>query len=240
MHWLCLSEPNWVCRCVVSKYQTKCKASWTTQTAAPWLTVSLGTQRGVDEHIVNVHCYYLLCKVTNLGINCIGNRLGWWVRMLFGWLLSLAGAATCIIFVVTKVLSWQAHVCITKHVFCHDKSIFVVTDIFFATTNTSFVVTKVCLSWQKFCYDKVFVAITKKFLSQHVFVATNVCHDKSFVATKTRLSWQTYFFATKDVFCCNKTFIATQMILVAAPTNERLLALGWKGVGVGGGFICFI
>ena len=151
MHWLCLSEPNWVCRCVVSKYQTKCKASWTTQTAAPWLTISLGTQQGVDEHIVNVHCYYLLCKVTNLGINCVGNRLGWWVCRLFGWLLSFAGAATCIIFVVTKVLSWQAHVCITKHVFCHDKSIFVVTDIFLSQQTH-------LLSWQKYaCRDKSFV-----------------------------------------------------------------------------------
>ena len=46
--------------------------------------------------------------------------------------VSLVGAAASIIFVATKVLSRQTHVCcnknmfvVTKHIFCHDKSMFV-------------------------------------------------------------------------------------------------------------------
>ena len=37
------------------------------------------------------------------------------------------------------------------------------------------------------------------------------------------------FVATKDVFCCDKTFVATKNILVAAPANDS------KGAGEGGG-----
>ena len=50
--------------------------------------------------------------------------------------VSLAGAATSIIFVVTKVLMRQTHVCsdkpmfvMTKHVCCYDKSMLVVTKL---------------------------------------------------------------------------------------------------------------
>ena len=53
--------------------------------------------------------------------------------------------------------------------------------------STSFVVTKVCLSWQNFCHNK------------HVFVVTNICHDKTFVTTK--------------IFCRNKHNFVTVKVL---------------------------
>ena len=82
-------------------------------------------------------------------------------------ILSLAGAATSIIFIVTKVLLWQ---------------------------NMSFVATKVCLQQQKFCHDKQFChdkvflsfVATNNFVTTKIFLSwqTCVCHDKTFVATK--------------------------------------------------------
>ena len=73
----------------------------------------------------------------------------------------------------------------------------------------SFVMTKVCLSWQNFCRDK------------HMFVMTNICRNKS----KLCLSRQTFCHgkhtsvATEDMFCQDKTFVATKLIFVAVPTN---------------------
>ena len=63
--------------------------------------------------------------------------------------------------------------------------------------NTSFVATKVCLFRQNYVVVKIF------------------CRDKhNFFATKV-LSRQAYF-------CCNNTtFVATKMILVAVPANDR-------------------
>ena len=79
------------------------------------------------------------------------------------WLLgSLVEAATSIISVVTKVLSWQAYFChnkhvfvMTKHVFCHDKSMLVVPKIICCDKH-NFVATSIFLLWQKTC--PVFVA----------------------------------------------------------------------------------
>ena len=61
-----------------------------------------------------------------------------------------------------------------------------------AATSTIFVATSACLSRQK-----------------HTFVATYFCRDKRRV-----LSRQTSV-------CRDETFIATKMILMAAPTNDR-------------------
>ena len=85
--------------------------------------------------------------------------------------LSLAGAATTIIFAATKVLSRQTGVCrdkarllsrqaflsrktyfITK-IFSRDKS-YVPARIFLSRQKTCFVATNACLSWKKFCCDK--------------------------------------------------------------------------------------
>ena len=101
----------------------------------------------------------------------------------------------------------------TKHVFCHDKSMLVVTKH---------------LSRQKCaCRDKAFV--------KHVFVTTNICHEKGFVATNILLSRQkTCFVATRRALsgqthvCRDKTFVATKMILVIGPANDTgLLVTTW-------------
>ena len=79
--------------------------------------------------------------------------------------VSLAGAATSIIFVMTK------------HVFCRDKSR-LETKIF--CCDNFFVATSVLLLWQKTCF-----VVTKVCLLLQISVAT------SFVTTDMRLSWQT-------------------------------------------------
>ena len=72
-------------------------------------------------------------------------------------------------------------------------------------------------------------------LSQHVFVATKhvFCPDKSMLeATKLCLSQQKYvhaffslsrqaYFCRDKTFVVTKTFVATEMILIAAPANDR-------------------
>ena len=63
--------------------------------------------------------------------------------------------------------------------------------------NTSFVATKACLPRQNLCRNK------------HIFVATN---KHNFIATNV-LSRQEYAFV-------DKTFVATKMILAAAPVND--------------------
>ena len=84
------------------------------------------------------------------------------------------------------------------------------------------------LSRQKHaCRDKSFVAQkyfgTTKLLSWQIFVVTNIffSHDKSFV------SWQAYFCHDKRCVssqqthvCCDKTFVVTKNILVAAPASD--------------------
>ena len=71
-----------------------------------------------------------------------------------------------------------------------------------------------------FCRDKSFVAI------KHVFAATNTCllrQNTSFVATKLCLSRQKYVHAFFIFLSGNKhTFVATKMILIAAPANDRV------------------
>ena len=85
--------------------------------------------------------------------------------------MSLAGAATSIIFVATS---------------------FVVTNTCLPWQNTSFVVTNTLLSRQ-FCCDKP-IFVTTKVLSQQIFVMTNIilswqklqayfCHDESMLVT---------------------------------------------------------
>ena len=57
---------------------------------------------------------------------------------------------------------------------------------------------------QVFCHDKSMLVTTKHLSHKHNFDMTKV------------LSWQAYF-------CCDKTFVATKMILVAAPTSDSFL-----------------
>ena len=80
--------------------------------------------------------------------------------------ISLVRAATSIIFVATKVLSWQTHV-------CRDKS-YVATSILLSWQKTSFVSTRVSLPQQNICCDKIFVATKLCLSQQNIFVATKV------------------------------------------------------------------
>ena len=101
--------------------------------------------------------------------------------------VSLAGHKVClsrqnvcgnkIMFVATKYLSQQTHVCCNKG--------FVSTNILLSRQKTCFVTRNTCLSRQKnACCDKTFVA-TKLCLSRQIFVVTKFCRDEHvFVATK--------------------------------------------------------
>ena len=100
-----------------------------------------------------------------------------------------------------KALSRQIRVCRHKYMMGHDKTRL--------------------LSRQKYaCCDKRFVA-TNMCLSRQVLTSIQaykimfLCRDKTFVATK-------IFSRDKDVFVATKvlTFVATKMILAAAPANH--------------------
>ena len=79
--------------------------------------------------------------------------------------------------------------------------------------NTSFVATKVCLS--RFFYFKLY--------KHMLYLSPN----NSFVATNIILSRQKFcrnkhiFVATKDLFCRDKAFVATKIVLAAVPANDR-------------------
>ena len=76
-----------------------------------------------------------------------------------------------------------------------------------------------------FCRDKNISRDKHKFVATKL-VKTNICRDKhNFATTKSRRN--TPFVATKLCmynFCRDKTFVATKMILVAAPANDKLRA----------------
>ena len=114
-------------------------------------------------------------------------------------LLSLAGAATSIIFVATKFFWGLDNVFVaTKQVFCRDKSMVVATKLLskqnifsLSRQNMSFVAIKL---WKyHFCPDKSFVA-TNMCLSRQMFVGTNVilsrqtrvCRDKNYTCGSSR------------------------------------------------------
>ena len=110
-------------------------------------------------------------------------------------LLPLAGAATSNIFLVTKLLSWQT--CDKRCLFlqqkyarhgqtlveCLSQQMCVCRD------KLTFVVTNTCLLWQNMSFVKTKVCLSQQNFSRdkHTFVATSICHDKSFVATKIML-----------------------------------------------------
>jgi len=89
------------------------------------------------------------------------------------------------------------------------------TSIIFIATNTClsrkksyFVATKISLSQQtRICRDKTFVA-TNICSNKHIFFTTRVCRDKTRVLSREKYD------------CFDKTFVATKMILVAAPGSD--------------------
>ena len=117
----------------------------------------------------------------------------------------------------------------TKHIFCHDKSMLVMTSY----NTLTFVTINTCLSWQ----DRSFV-VTKVCLSlsQQILVVTNIilsrqmfCRDNhNFVTTKLVFLQQAYFRRYKRCVLSRQTFVATKMIFVAAPTNDRQGQNAWQ------------
>ena len=85
----------------------------------------------------------------------------------------------------------------TKYVFCRSKQMYVTT--------------KVWLLWQNLCHDKT--------------VMTKLCLSWQFFTTKL-LSWQAYFCRNKRCVLLRQTrlFVATKMILVAAPASDNFQA----------------
>ena len=91
------------------------------------------------------------------------------------------------------------------------------------------------LSWQKFCHDKRVCHDKTGLLSQQKYA----CRDKSFVMTELCLSqqnnclWLTYclwqkwtkIVCDKNNNCHDNFFVATKMILVAAPTSDNISVL---------------
>ena len=120
------------------------------------------------------------------------------LKRTVGCRLSLASNTS---FVSTKV-------CLSRQTFCRDKLTVVTTNFVFCIDKSMSASTHTCLSRQIF--------LTTKVLSrQKYFVATNIllCRDKSFVAASILLSRQTRVHGDKG-------FVATKMILLAAPASD--------------------
>ena len=96
---------------------------------------------------------------------------------------------------------------VTKHVFCCDKSMLVVTKVLLRKSYGC--CNKIFLSQQNFCHGKHnFVATSILLLWQ-----THVCSDKTHV-----LSWQKYAcwdktFVMTNIFFCDKGFVSTSILL---------------------------
>ena len=149
--------------------------------------------------------------------------------------VSLAGAATSIIFVATMTCLSQQNtsfvmtkVCLSRQNFSRAKHIFVETKHLSRQCLTKgFVATSLLLSRQThvsrykkkvFCRDK----------SMLVFVSSNIYRDKSFATTK-RLSCQAYICRDKRRVLSQPTrvgFVATKFILVAVPANDSSGTVG--------------
>ena len=92
--------------------------------------------------------------------------------------LSLAGAATSIIFIATNVLLQQTGVCHNKHMFVATKHVICHNESMLAATNLT-------LLQQKYaCHDK-------KNYDKHVFIAAKVLSQVYFCHDTSLLSWQT-------------------------------------------------
>ena len=130
--------------------------------------------------------------------------------------LSLAGAATSIIFVVTKhvfcryksvfvatkLLLWQTCFCRNKYNFCRDKFTSITTNIFVATKHV-------------FCCDKNMLVMIKV-LSRQKFLL----QQKYFVATNIIMLWQKC--------CCSKNaFVASKDVWQLSPMKQTSTVYVW-------------
>ena len=115
------------------------------------------------------------------------------------WIL-LAEAAIQVSFLLRQKFCCDKHVYHDKHVFVKDKTCLLSRQKYVCRD-------KVFLSWQKFCHDKHSFVTTKVLSWQAYF-----CHGKRcFVTTNMCVSWQT---------CCDKSFVLTKIMLVAASANN--------------------
>ena len=115
-------------------------------------------------------------------------------------LLSLAGAATSIIFVVTNGFSQQTNMCLSRQ-------------------NTSFVATKVCLQRQNFC-RAIIIFVTTKYFCRDKYFRENTCLSRQAYFGRDKrhaLSRQSTCLFRQNCVCRNKCFVATKMILMAVP-----------------------
>ena len=149
--------------------------------------------------------------------------------------LSLMAAATIIIFVMTSFVA-------TKHVFCRDKSMLVMTKTY-VRTKYFCVATNIIWSQQAYiccdkhvCRDKAFFTTNTRHdkhkfcdkmtnlvaTSIHLMRQTRVCRDKAFFTTNTCCHDKHKFCDKQNDkrVCRDKTFVATKMILAAAPAND--------------------
>ena len=107
--------------------------------------------------------------------------------------------------------------------FCCNKHVFVMTNTYLSQENISFVMTKTCFCNKSFVMTKLCLLQQTCVCHDKTFVATNICHNKhNFVATRCVLSQQMCVCHDKHVFCGDKTFVATKMMLVAAPANDTV------------------
>ena len=120
---------------------------------------------------------------------------------MFAHFLSLAGVTASIIFVVTKVLSWQMY--LIKYACC---------DKMFVATQLCLLQQNMCLSQQKFSVENITFVMTKYVLSQQ----TGVCHNKSMVVVTKLMSRQNCHDKTMFVMknFHNKTFVVTSILLL--------------------------
>ena len=154
--------------------------------------------------------------------------------------ISLAGAATGIIFVATKVLSRQTPLlsrqkaCLPRQNFCCDKIMCVSTKYIFVEKKHVFYRDKSMLTFVAtniFCRDNIFVADKHNFVAPKPFSReTYFRHDKTPLLSRQKyacrptkpLSRQIYLVAASILLSRQKRcFVATKMILVAAPANDN-------------------
>ena len=144
---------------------------------------------------------------------------------MLGWCASAYTSATCLHGGSVLSLMWQKFCCdkyiATKHVFCHDKSKLVVTNI--CCDKHNFVATKI-LTWQVyFCHDKRHVCCDKIVcFDKYLLRQTHVCCDKHNLFVTKVLSGQAYFCCNKTHILLQQTRVMTKMILMAAPTNDSV------------------
>ena len=120
----------------------------------------------------------------------------------------------------TRLLSRQKYTWREKK---KKKKSFLYKHVLYLSPNNSFVATNLILSRQKYtCREKK--KKKKSFLYKHVLYLSP---NNSFVATNLILSRQKFcrnkhtFVATKDLFCRDKAFVATKIVLAAVPANDR-------------------